>query len=208
MPQNDTAQWFDLRSELLRALREGDYAPLRKFYDLHFPGIFRYVLCRVSGHHSDAEPIVGEVFHQAFRDLARFDGKHDPGAWLRGIARHRVLDFYRKERRRPVLELAFSQFDEEFSKYLTDLDSGELPDEMLERSDVSTVVETVLSDLPEQYERALRLRYLEGKPVKDIAELLEATPKAIEGRLSRARDAFREAFRLVARNLNYEGTTP
>lgn len=205
MPESKQDEWLKDRGRLLAAMKSGDYGPLKEYYDEHFPGIYRYVLCRVHGNHADAEPIVEEVFYQAFRDMAKYNGQHAPGAWLRGIARHRILDFYRKVRRKPVVELAFSQFDEEFSRYLADLDSGELPDEMLERADISTLVEIVLSDLPEEYEQALRLRYLEGKRVNDIAEMLDSTPKAVEGRLYRARIAFKEAFRLIGTNLFYEG---
>ncbi len=204
MQSTGESDWGRLRSELAAAVKEGDEEIMRRFYDEHFAGVYRYVLCRVDGNHSEAEEIAADVFFQAFRDITGFDARHAPGAWLLGIARHRVLDFYRRNNRRPVVELVFSRFDEEFTRRLFDLEQGELPDQELERTEMAEVVELVLSGLPAQYERVLRLRYIEERQVREVAELTGSTPKAAEARLFRARNAFRDAFKLAARNMNFE----
>jgi len=195
--------WSRQRDEILAAVRKGEDAPLRRFYDAHFAEVYRYVLCRVDGNHAEAEDIAADVFFQAFRDIEGYDGKRDPAAWLRGIARHRVLDFYRREGRRPVVELVFSRFDEQFTKRLFDLEAAELPEAELERNELGRVVELVLSELPGDYEKVLRLHYVEEHPVKELAEILATTPKAAEARLWRAREAFCAAFRLAGRNLDF-----
>ncbi len=196
--------WQQLRSELIEAAAKGKEAPLRRFYDGHFEGVYRYVICRVENNHAEAEEIVGDVFFQAFRDIGSYDARRAPTPWLLGIARHRVLDFYRRKGRRPVLELAFSKFDEEFTKRLFDIEKGELPETELERTEMARVVELVLSELPNEYEQVLRLRYIEDRRVKDVAEELGATPKVAEARLFRARNAFREAFKVAAENINFD----
>jgi len=198
--------WNRLKQDLLSAAGSGAGPALREFYDEHFPGVYRYVLCRVDGSHAEAEEIVQDVFYQAFRDFAQYDASRPPGAWLRGIARHRVLDFYRRTKRRPVLEVAFSRFDEDFARRLFDLETGELPDREIERTELAGMVELVLSDLPNDYETVLRLRYLDEKSVNEIARALNTTPKAAEARLYRARTAFRDGFTLIGRNLHYKGT--
>ena len=124
-----------------------------------------------------------------------------PAAWLTGIARHRIIDWYRANRKRPVIELLFSQFDEDFSKRLFDLEAAELPDNQLEREEMGKVVEIVLSALPAEYEKVLRLRYLDERPVRDVALALDTTEKAAEARLYRARIAFRDAFRLAGQSM-------
>ncbi len=198
---NGNEAWGRLKAELAAA--KGDEAPMRRFYDDHFEGVYRYVLCRVEGNHTEAEEIVGDVFYQAFRDIDGYDARHAPGAWLSGIARHRVLDFYRKRNRRPVIELVFSRFDEEFTRRLFDIASTELPDEELERTEMAKVVELVLSELPADYEQVLRLRYVEDRKVGEVAEVMGSTPKAAEARLFRARNAFREAFKVAADSINF-----
>jgi RNA polymerase sigma factor (sigma-70 family) len=50
----------------------------------------------------DAEDLLGEVFLQVTRDLARFRGDRDDlRRWVFTIARHRLVDDYRRRARRP-----------------------------------------------------------------------------------------------------------
>ena len=203
MQPTEAGDWGRLREELLAAVRKGEEAPLRRFYDDHFGEVYRYVLCRLDGNHTEAEEVTADVFFQAFRDAEGYDGRRSPAGWLRGIARHRVIDFYRREGRRPVVELAFSRFDEEFSKRLFDLEAAELPADELAREELSKVVDMVLSELPGEYERVLRMHYVEERPVQELADALAITPKAAEARLYRARAAFRDAFRLAGKSLDF-----
>ena len=55
-------------------------------------------------------------------------------------------------------------------------------------------VQVALDYLPDNYSKALRLKYFEGHSVKHIAQQLEVSVKAAESILTRARLAFREGF--------------
>lgn len=195
------SEWTSIRVQLVDAIRKDDESALREFYRRHFPVVYRYVLCRVDGNHADAEEIVGDVFYQAFRDITSYNAESAPDAWLRGIARHRVLDFYRKNKRKPVIEFAFATFDEKLAQYLLDIESKLVDDAELRKEEISQVVELVLTDLPPDYELVLREKYLEDRTVKQIAERVDDTPKAVEARLHRARLAFRDAFRMLNQQL-------
>jgi DNA-directed RNA polymerase specialized sigma24 family protein len=52
-------------------------------------------------------------------------------------------------------------------------------------------IEQALARIDESYKRVLTLRYLEGRPVRAIAEMLGESEPAVESRLTRAREAFR-----------------
>jgi RNA polymerase sigma-70 factor (ECF subfamily) len=201
MSMSDAPEALRLREELVAAVRGGAETVMRRFYDEHFPALHRYVLYRMNGDHAETEEIVSDVFFQAFRDIEQYDGSSPTGAWLQGIARHRVLDVLRKKGRRPEAPLG----DAESPAYLLDLEAGELPDAALERAELAQRVAGVLSELPAEYEQVLRLHYIEDRPVKDLAEALQITPKAAEARLFRARQAFRDAFLAAARELSGAG---
>ena len=66
------------------------------------------------------------------------------------------------------------------------------------REELSRLVQVVLDQLPPHYGNALEWKYLEGAPVKEIAERLQISAKAAESVLTRAREAFRDAFAAVA----------
>jgi RNA polymerase sigma-70 factor (ECF subfamily) len=48
--------------------------------------------------------------------------------------------------------------------------------------------------LPDHYEAVLRAKYFDRMTVDEIAAARSETPKAVESLLSRARQAFREAY--------------
>lgn len=61
-------------------------------------------------------------------------------------------------------------------------------------TDSAERVAAALAELPDHYERALRAKYLDGETVAEIAALTGAGEKAVESQLTRARQAFREAY--------------
>lgn len=170
---------------------------MRRFYDQHYQTVYRFVICRV-GNYPETEEIVSNVFYQAFRDHAQYDAEHAPESWLIGIARHRVVDALRKRSHRPKI----LRLDEELPPGALDLESSELPDLLLEREELAERIEWVLSEMSPDDEKLLRWHYLDEKPVKKIAELLNINEKAAEARLFRARGAFRDAFKHAAREFD------
>jgi RNA polymerase sigma-70 factor (ECF subfamily) len=55
-------------------------------------------------------------------------------------------------------------------------------------------IAAALGVLPEHYEAVLRAKYLEGRSLADIAAQRRESPKAVESLLTRARQAFRQAY--------------
>ena len=69
---------------------------------------------------TEADDLAQEVFITAWRDLGSFRRSGDFGAWLRGIARHRLLTHFRSQQRRAsavdrfqaeVVRIAEQEFD-------------------------------------------------------------------------------------------------
>lgn len=55
-------------------------------------------------------------------------------------------------------------------------------------------VRACLNGLPEQYRIVLVLKYINEKTVKEIAAIVEKSPKAIESILQRAKNAFIKSY--------------
>lgn len=85
---------------VVRAARDGNEEAFRVLYREVQPGLLRYLRGMVG---ADAEDLAGETWLQIARDIRSF---RDEGAGFRGwavrIARHRVLDHMRRNRRRPI----------------------------------------------------------------------------------------------------------
>src|SRR5438132_8371741 len=101
-------------------------------------------------HLDDVDDLAQEVFLAAFEGLARFRRGDDFGAWLRGIARNKLLTYYRSSARRSQ---ALLRFAEEVTRTITD---------DLERAcaaDRSEDIERLLhciGQLPEKLRRVVR----------------------------------------------------
>ena len=68
-------------------------------------------------------------------------------------------------------------------------------EKLAERQEVGRIVQVVLDRLPNRYGDALEWKYIDGLSVAEIAERLGIAVKAAESVLTRARTAFRDAFR-------------
>jgi RNA polymerase sigma-70 factor (ECF subfamily) len=159
------------------AVLAGDERAWRTLYDESFAGLYAYVLWRCAGLRDRTDEAVQDTWLTAVRRIGRFDP--DAGSfagWLRGIAANVLRNHFRRERLRrstgPLRDVAD--------------DSGRLRD--------PARLAAALSSLPDRYEAVLRAKYLDGRSVADIAAESGETPKAVESLLTRARQAFRDAY--------------
>jgi len=146
----------------------------------------RYILSKISDT-NEAEEILQETLISASQSYLFFKGKSSFFTWLCGIANHEVADFYRKKR---IKTLLFSRFP-----FLENIISEALgPEEEILEKEARKEVKKVLNRLSEGYSLVLRLKYYSGMSMDEIARKLGMTIKAVESKLSRAREAFRKEW--------------
>jgi RNA polymerase sigma-70 factor (ECF subfamily) len=139
------------------------------------------------GEQSEVEEILQETLIAASQSLPTFKEESSFFTWLCGIANHEIADFYRKKKIKTFL---FSRFP-----FLENLVSEALgPEEELLKKELRKEVKKTLSRLTEGYAQVLRLKYYQDLNMEQIAQKLGMTVKAVESRLSRAREAFRKEW--------------
>jgi len=152
----------------------------------------------------DAEEIVQDTLISAMDSLPTFKGKSSQFTWLCGIARHEIGDFYR---RRKIKQIVFSKLP--WLKELVDEALG--PELAYQELETKTRILKTFKNISEGYTRVLRLKYIEGLSMKQIAQKLNLTVKAVESRLSRARLAFQVEYegneKLKTKNEKYLETS-
>ena len=153
---------------------------LLELYDTSMRDVYRYLLLRCRSRDL-AEDLTSETFLAAADAVERQAVAHLSVAWLVGVARHKLVDHWRRLAREERL--------------LTAIEAG--PDSDHDPWDVELDVLTahrVLDRLGVHHRSALTLRYLDGLPVRQVAELLGRTEHATEALLVRARHAFRALY--------------
>ena len=153
---------------------------LTVLFDAHFDDVYRFCLAR-SGDRGVADDAASEAFLAAARLFAKGEGDAVDRPWLFVVARRRLCDHWRAERRhnRRLERLKHVSIQEP------------LPDEG--GVDVDLVL-TALGSLPERQRAAVSLRYLDEFSVSEVAEALEVPYRAAESLLARGRRGFAQAW--------------
>ena len=166
--------------------RPEDERVVEELYEKYFQKLLNFILLKIDDP-QDAEEILQDTFVSAIDSLPLFSGKSSLFTWLCGIAKHEVADFYRKKK---IKTIFFSHFP-----ILEKLASRALgPEEELMEAEIKKRIKIVFRKLSEGYGKILRLKYVEGNSVAQVADILGITLKAAESRLSRARFAFRKVW--------------
>lgn len=179
--RSEQPQDYDV--ELLKAVAvardEGDdagEAALGQLYDRYRLILFG-VLMRILNNRAEAEDVLQEVFVQVWRRAADFDANRGkPFTWLVTLARSRGIDRLRAlaSRERVVTTITGAgEVAEDVSDAATDAI----------RSEQRGVVNSALSQLPEEQKRPLMLAYFEGLTQTEIAAQLDAPLGTVKTRM-------------------------
>jgi RNA polymerase sigma-70 factor (ECF subfamily) len=154
-------------------------ADLLLLYDRALPEVYGYLLARCRDV-PVAEDLTSETFLAAVRALDAGTVPQLSVAWLIGVARHKLVDHWRRLAR-------------EESKLALVGGEPDLDDPWDARIEATRARE-VLDSLGPHHRGALVLRYVDGLPVREVADHLDRTEHATEALLVRARRAFRAAY--------------
>ena len=156
----------------------GSVGDLVTIYHRALPQVYGYLLPRCGGV-ALAEDLTAETFMAAVNGLERGAAPVPTVPWLIGIARHKLVDHWRRLGR------------EQGSLASTTDDEVDDPWPEVIRADA---VHAVLGRLPPSQRAALVLRYLDGLPVSDVAQGVGRSLHATETLLVRARSALRRIY--------------
>jgi RNA polymerase sigma-70 factor (ECF subfamily) len=133
------------------------------------------------------EEITNDVLWSAWESRENFNHKCEEFSWICSIAKHKIIDYYRKKKIKQVLFSNNPIYEEIADKALTP-ERDALKNELLEE------IKDTFAELNEGYGKLLRLKYVDGLKIKEISKMLKISLKAVESRLSRAKKQFREAW--------------
>ncbi len=152
---------------------------LLDLYDDALPQVYGYVLHRCRNR-AVAEDLTADTFLAAVSSIERGSVEVVTTRWLVGIARHKLVDHWRRvERDR---------------RNLRAVDDPDVDDDPWDAELDGFVARDVLEQLGAHHRAALTLRYVDDLSVPEVARILDRTVHATEALLVRARRAFRELY--------------
>lgn len=155
------------------------------FYQKYSPRILTYLQIKLPP--DEAKEILNDVFLEAVDSLPTLKKQTNLKAWLYKIAHNKMVDFYRKKK---IKSFLFSQVP-----YL-EIFANEIhqPEFIIEKKKIKENLELAMRNISKKYQSILRMHYEEQMPIKQIAIVLNLTPKAAESLLFRARQSFIKAY--------------
>lgn len=166
---------FD-ENAIIRRAKQGDRSAQGQLYEHYVDAVYRYMLYR-TGNHELAEDLTAEVFSQVLTAIERYEDMGLPfGAWLFRIARARLVDHWRANKRQQDQVVTFSDDVEEF------LIGEHTPDLTHEYTELVQALEYLT---PAEREIIL-LRFASDMNNQDIAMVVHSNPNAVKSMMYRA----------------------
>jgi RNA polymerase sigma-70 factor (ECF subfamily) len=192
--------------ELMAKATSGDHVALERLLLSHYAGLSRHVAARLPASLQalvSVEDVLQETFVQVFRDIGNFQPRCEGSfsAWLRTIAENRLRDTIKALRRkkrggqfRRVQALANAQASSVGNLLEILSTESHTPSQSVARREGVHALQVAIAGLPEDYRQAICLRYLEGKSLSQVAEMMQRSPGAIRGLIGRAKEKMRAAL--------------
>lgn len=184
-------------SDLVARVQAHDSAALAEFMELRRGQLTAFIQRQLGAQlrrKVEPEDVFQEMSAEAVRALEHADLKdRDPFGWLCKLAERKIIDLHRKhfdaqkrdagrevplaapssdERRHGLIELLVASFT--------------TPSAAFSRNIREDRLQAALHQLPQDQQEALRLRYVENLPSKEIAEKLQKSDAAIRVMLTRS----------------------
>lgn len=167
---------------LVNRILIGDETALNSFYKKYYPSLYTFIGKKINSR-EDIEEILHDSFLATIEALRDFSFKCSLFTFICSIANHKVIDFYRRKK---IKKIVFSKF-ESIEPLLSSIFG---PEEIFDEEILKENIKTTFKKLAPPYEKILKLKYIHGFSVSEIAGKLNITFKSAESQLFRARKAF------------------
>jgi len=155
------------REQLLIEAAQRDPRRFVDLYEENFERVYAFVARRVQNR-SDAEDITADVFHQGLGSIKEFEWRGVPvAAWLYRIASNAIADHWQRAARERGAPAATDPADER---------EDANPEEVEKRARLFRLV----ADLPEDQRHVVKMRFAEGKSVREIASQMRRSEGAVK----------------------------
>ena len=164
----------------------------RAFYDAYFGRLWRYLLVVAAGNEDAAREALQATLLRVTRHIKVFRDENSFWSWLTVLARSAFADETKKRRR-------YFLFLDRFTRHTNvELDGA---DERQTDERLKSLLERHVALLPPDERNLVEQKYFARRAVREIADELHMTEKAVESKLSRVRKKLKDA---VLAELNNE----
>lgn len=168
-------------ASLVKDLCAGDQQAVKRWYLASKDKLSGFFVRQV-GSSEDAAELTQDTYISCLRALPLYRGQSSLYSWMLGIARHELADYWRKKyAKRAIALLPFGQ------ELLETIGSKD-------KITGTSEIQDLLSNLPQEITELLQLKYIDGYSVKELAAHYGLSPAAMQSRIFRAKELFRQEY--------------
>ncbi len=171
---------------LTRALVAGDEIAYRRFHEAYCPRLHRYLLVVAAGDKELAREALQAACIRVVRHIKVFSDEQIFWNWLTVLARTALADHRRKRSR-------YRAFLDRFTWH-TRADAAGRGEDGRADAQLLALLERSLRDLPHDERELIERKYFGRAAVREIADGLAISEKAVESRLGRVRRKLKDAL--------------
>ncbi len=187
--------WREEAGAELIARARHDRAAFGELYDLYLRRVYAFCLAHSPGR-EEAEDLTAQTFERALSAIGRYEDRGAPlSAWLLRIAANAAADRGRRAGSITIVSATPAREDAGPYGYGAEPQLPEAEEEsaenLVERWERAAWMRAHLATLPEDQQRAVRLRFYEDRALLDIATHMGRSEGAVKQLLQRALRALR-----------------
>jgi len=171
---------------MTRAMVAGDEAAYRQFHEAYCPRLHRYLLVVAAGDKDAAREALQAACIRVVRHIKVFSDEQIFWNWLTVLARTALADHRRKRSR-------YRAFLDRFTLHTRVEVSGPTEEGQADAQLLATLERSV-RELPPDERELVERKYFGREPVREIADDLQVSEKAVESRLVRVRRKLKDAL--------------
>ena len=148
-----------------------------------------HLILKMIKNEDDAEDLTIEAFAKAFLNIYRYNGEYAFSTWLFRIATSNTIDFIRKKKLNTTSIDQSIETDSDDAYFPIQLsDTNPNPQQRYILKQKIELLRMIVANLPEKYQRLVKLRYFKEYAYEDIAEKLDIPLGTVKAQLYRARE--------------------
>lgn len=170
---------------LLERARTGDTRAFDELITLHRQSVFA-IAFQILRSEDDAMDVAQETFIKAWHALAKFDGRHPLGSWLRRIATNGAIDVVRRRQAHPQCGID----DRDLAVDAASRTTPSRPDDpgtAMDLRDLRSRLDRALATLSPDHRAVIILREVEEQSYEEIAGRIGCSVGTVMSRLFYAR---------------------
>lgn len=178
-----------ITDEMLASSLRTDARVLGDIIERYEKKLSLYIGRKSSATADDIKDILQNIFIKVYKNIYDFDTTLSFSSWIYRIAHNEMIDWYRKEKRKPRISL-------EGNDYILQTIASEVDvADMAIKEETKKHLQKAIELLPEKYQDIVDLRFFEDKSYDEIADILAIPPGTVAIRINRLKKQLQEILK-------------